>query len=46
MAELKSPAGTVVSVDSDLASRLTAKGWVSTETPKRGRPKKETAETE
>ena len=46
MAELRSPAGTVVSVDPDLAKRLTAQGWVSTETPKRGRPKKETAETE
>lgn len=46
MPELKSPAGTVVSVESDLSKRLMAQGWVSTEAPKRGRPKKETTEAE
>ncbi|WP_193750407.1 hypothetical protein [Curtobacterium luteum] len=38
MAELVSPAGTVVNVDGDLAERLTAQGWSSTDKPKRGRP--------
>lgn len=40
MAELVSPAGSVVNVDGDLAERLIAQGWSSTDKPKRGRPKK------
>lgn len=40
MAELVSPAGTVVNVDGDLAERLIAQGWTFTDKPKRGRPKK------
>lgn len=44
MPELKSPQGTVVSVDDQQGERLIRQGWERSDKPKRGRPKKEATE--